>query len=89
MGFIDECIDSDQLDIFAVENFQQLILFKWEGYAKRIHFVNFTMHCIYMGLLTGYTYCIYILDIKDKNVADVLGILLAVGVVYPFIYDAV
>lgn len=65
MGFIDSCIDSDQLDIFAVENFQQLILFKWEGYAKRIHGLNFVMHLIYMGFLTGYTYCIYILDIQQ------------------------
>jgi len=66
MGFIDECIDSEQLDIFAVENFQHLILFKWEGYAKRMHGLNFTMHLIYMGLLTGYTYCIYIMDIQNK-----------------------
>jgi len=87
MGFMDECIDSDQLEIFAVENFQQLILFKWEGFAKRIHFINFTMHLIYMALLTAYTYNIYIKDLQDKEVVDVLGITLALGVVYPFGYD--
>jgi hypothetical protein len=58
--FLEKCIDSGDLDIFDVENFQTLVLFKWDCYGYNVVRFSFFMHLCYMGLLTAYNIIIYI-----------------------------
>jgi hypothetical protein len=67
-SFLERCIESDELSIFLSENFKDLLLFKWQGYAKTLHLVGFLFHLIYMGILTAYTYYVYVLDIEEGQI---------------------
>lgn len=87
--FLEKCIDSDELDIFDVENFQTLVLFKWDAYGYSVIRFSFFMHLVYMGLLTVYNVLIYINDIQDKKITKLAEIILIAAVFYPAVYDFV
>ena len=79
------CIDADELDIFDSDNFQKLIKFKWDSYAKSIHMVGCVMHFFYVLLLIMYVNAIYIKgDMNNKKLYEVS---LIFGIIYPFCYD--
>ena len=79
------CIDADELDIFDSDNFQKLIKFKWDSYAKSIHMVGCVMHFFYVLLLIMYVNAIYIKgDMDHKKLYEVS---LIFGIIYPFCYD--
>ena len=90
-SFLERCIESEELDIFDVDNFRDLILFKWDVYGKNLHLVGFMFHLFYVTILTVYTYFIYILDIEagqaETPIRRILEIILILGVVYPALFD--
>lgn len=90
-SFLNSCINSDELDIFAQENFRDLILFKWKNYGRNLHMVGFFFHVIYVGILTAYTYYIYVLDteaeLKEQPKRRALELALVLGITYPALYD--
>ena len=90
-GFFNKCIESEELKIFNVENFQELLSFKWDTYGKSWHLVGFSAHCLYMILLTAYNYFIYIddveADLSEKPIRNFMEMALVVGVLYPAFYD--
>jgi len=53
--------------------------------------VGFVFHLIYMGILTAYTYYIYVLDIeagqKEQPRRRALELALIFGIVFPALYD--
>ena len=87
--FLEKCIDSGDLDIFDVENFQTMVLFKWDSYGFNVVRFSFFMHLVYMGLLTAYNIIIYIEDVQDKNVTKLAEIVLIGAVWYPAMYDLI
>lgn len=87
--FLEKCIDSEDLDIFDVENFQTLVLFKWDAYGYNVVRFSFFMHLVYMALLVIYNIIIYIRDEQDKNVTKLAEIILVAAVFYPAVYDFV
>lgn len=66
-SFIEYCLDSDEIDIFEVENYKTLIRFRWEGYAQFRFIVGFSFLLAYIVILSVYTYLIYV---KDENYSD-------------------
>ena len=92
-SFFDRCIESDELNIFNSSNFQEFLDFKWEATGRNWHLTGFVFHCLYMILLTVYTYFIYILDLEatvdERPIRNTLELLLVMGVLYPAIYDFV
>lgn len=78
-----DCIRSDEIEIFSVGNVQDLIQFKWMSFALTHHTFGFYAHCIYVLILTIYTYMVYINDSEDKTTVFTLDMLLVLGILYP------
>lgn len=77
--------ESDELEIFESENLVNLIRYKWDTFAQRLHMRGAIMHFIYLVVMMIYIKNIYI----DNQYEDqgFYSILLCVGVVYPTWYD--
>ena len=79
-------LEADELDIFDVENYQQMLLFKWNRFAKPIHLLGCLMHFVYVTVLILYVFEIYI-NYEQQN-ARIYQTLLILGVVYPAMYES-
>ena len=81
-----------ELDIFLSESLQEMITFKWTSYALRHHFIGCIFHLFYMTSLALYTYIVYDRNIySDEDTRNPLAltsqIMIALGTVYPALYD--
>ena len=83
--FTSLCFENGELEIFESGNFQDLINFKWDKFAKRLHLVGCFFHFLYIVLTVGYIIEIYIHGgIEHKNS---YLIMMMIGVIYPAFYD--
>lgn len=85
IDLVNECIESDELAIFDSENFQQIIVFKWDQFGKFLHMRGCFFHFFYMIIL-----CIYINQVYINATTEgtrIYQILLIVGIIYPFWYE--
>lgn len=85
VSLIDLCIQNDLIDVFESDNFIELIMFKWNAFAKKLHMVGFLFHLFYVAILMIYVYYVYILCVKSYQ--RIFQILLSVGILYPAWYD--
>lgn len=85
VSLINECIESGQLAIFESENFQHVIKFKWDKFAKNLHLRGCFFHFFYMMTLLIFINKVYI-NADSENLRT-YQILLCCGIVYPFWYD--
>lgn len=59
-SILDQMYSSGELEIFETEQIIDLIKFKWETYAKRLHMVSGLAHFAYVTILMFYVFHIYI-----------------------------
>jgi len=85
ISIISECVESDELQIFEVDNFQNLLKFKWEGFTKNLHFRGCFFHFFYTFTLMVFINKVYIQNDTENN--RVYQYLLCVGIIYPFWYE--
>jgi len=52
--------DSDELELFETDQIIDVITFKWEKYAKKLHMVSGFAHFSYVTILMFYVYHMYI-----------------------------
>ena len=52
--------DPDELEIFDSKPLQDLIDFKWDAYAYKIHYVGVFMHIFYVLMIAIYIYTTYL-----------------------------
>ena len=77
--------DTEQSEIFKTEAIKQLIIFKWDNYAKQVHYVGAFFHLVFIVI-----FCIYVNEIyleghlENKNY--ILCIMLICHI-YTTIYD--
>ena len=86
-SIMQQCVESDQLEIFNSPNFQDLILFKWQKFGRNLHLVGCAMHFFYVGVMSLYVYVVYIQN--STGLAEFLERILLITVVYPFVYDSI
>jgi hypothetical protein len=80
---------SEELDIFGTKSVLELIQFKWEEYAMRHHMVGMILHFFYLAVFVIYVNIIYIKNTGTDAQKRSYVILLAIGCVYPQVYNIV
>lgn len=60
VNFMSLCAESDELEIFECETLQDLIQFKWDGYAWGFHFFGCMVHIGYILCLFKYCDFVYV-----------------------------
>jgi|TARA_B110000285_G_scaffold78424_1_gene90299 hypothetical protein len=78
---------TEELDVFGTKSVQELITFKWDSYALSHHLIGCFLHFFYLIILMIYINIIYIDGTGDKKDQQVYVALLAVGVLYPQVYN--
>ena len=84
MGLLNE---SEELEIYDTTTIQELIEFKWERYARTHHVVGCFMHILYICTLVVYINIVYINNAGTEDEKRIYTFLLAVGILYPALYD--
>lgn len=59
-SIMDSCVEAGELDVFESKNFQDLIEFKWQYFAKSFMLFGCAMHFLYIGTLTFFINFVYI-----------------------------
>ena len=85
ISLMDICIDSSELEIFEMETFIQLIKFRWDSFAFRLHLRGCLFHLFYVSCLFAYIERIYIQ--ADLDHIWVLKLILLLGIIYPTSYE--
>lgn len=78
------CGETEELEIFETEALQQVIQFKWDTYGRNHHLLGCIMHLFYTFILILYVKQSYIVESEDQII---YAILIAIGIVYPALYD--
>jgi hypothetical protein len=76
---------SDEQELFVTDGIDELITFKWRSYAKKFHNVGCFFHFAYLTIMLVYVNAIYINNNKED--ANLFGILLILGIIFPMCYD--
>lgn len=76
---------SEEQELFTTYGIDELITFKWRSYAKSFHNVGCFFHFAYLTIMLVYVNAVYINNNVDD--ADLFGILLILGIVFPMCYD--
>lgn len=84
---IDAIADSDELDIFETDLVMDLVDFKWEAYAKKVHFRGLLVHTTYILTLTMYIRATYLGETVDLVPSKGYLGTIALCLLYPLIYD--
>ena len=79
---------SEDLPIFLTEPIQQLIEFKWNTFAKAIHYTNAVFHLIQILLIMIFIAFAYLgSQTQVDQLINFLIALLFIGIIYPFFYQ--
>ena len=73
--------------MFESESVQDMIYYKWNTYAYKIHYTGAFAHFFYIVMLTIYIYQTYLVGTFGEVTSIVYPILMIVGILYPFLYD--
>ena len=84
VSLMNQFSETDELKIFDTDILQQMIKFKWEKYGMRHHLFGCVMHLFYTFIFTVYVANAYI---KESQNNLVYACLLALGILYPLLYD--
>jgi hypothetical protein len=76
--------ETQELDIFNNTCVQDIIEYKWNQYGRRHHFLGMAMHVFYTLMLLIYVNAAYL---KETDSQRVYTLLLAIGVIYPGMYE--
>lgn len=79
------CQNSEELELFESQAIQDVIDFKWNTFAYKIHMVGCFFHFWYMTILIIYINAIYIKNVSAND--KIFQILLIFGIIYPMWYD--
>ena len=74
-------VESEQLDIFELENFQMIIQYKWDFFAKHLQYRGLLAHLFYVCVNILYINSVYINDAQDEKAVFI--VLLFVAIIYP------
>lgn len=80
--------ESNEMDIFTSNNFNNLIRYKWNQYGQKHHLFGSFMHAVYTVSMIVYVYKVYLypIDIEDHFYWTLL---LFAGIAYPWGYDLI
>jgi hypothetical protein len=78
---------SHKLDIFETGPVRDLIDFRFDKFAKKVHAVGMIIHLIYFVILTCYIKASYLGDQFDQFKSQNLLIGIALCLIYPLYYD--
>jgi hypothetical protein len=84
-SILDEMCSNNELELFETQQVIDLITFKWQKYAKKLHLTGCIAHFTYVTILMIYIYHVYIQN--DQKDSRFYGRLLFIGVLYPMTYD--
>lgn len=80
--------ETEELELFETRPIMELIEYKWDRFAYKFHSFGCIMHIIYMLTLTIYIEQIYCKPQPlDHQEMMPYNIILALGILYPLIYD--
>ena len=82
-------VEKDRLDLFDCKAMSDMLIFKWDKYAKMLHTVGFIMHMIYIVVFSvfvhaRYTYLEYGQETKYEGFYLVS---MSITLLYPLAYD--
>ena len=77
---------TDELVVFNTISIQDIIEYKWMQYGRKHHFLGMAMHLFYTFMIMIYVKQAYI---QETNLQRTYTILLAMGVIYPGMYEFV
>ena len=60
ISLMNACYNSDELNIFDSQNFKDLIQFKWDTFARKLHMRGCIAHFFYLAVMTLYVEQVYI-----------------------------
>lgn len=78
--------ETEEVEIFDASCIQETIQYKWDTYGMRFHIFGFLMHCLYVIVVNVFVAVSY-LEENDGDQGRIYVILLAIGILYPWIYD--
>ena len=80
----------DQLDLFEASSIKNFIDYKWNTYAKYLHYFGFCIHLCYMMALALFIVSTYMGSDRYGNMESfVYPLAMAICIVYPYIYDTI
>jgi hypothetical protein len=80
-------IGADEMDIFQSSVMQDLVTFKWETYAYKVHYTGAMMHLFYIGCLSIYIYTTFLIGTYGERTDIAYTYIMCAGIIYPFVYD--
>ena len=89
MALCEELSSIEELEIFNAKSLLDLIDFKWNTYAYKIHYVGIFFHLFYIVTVFIYIYTTFLTGKFDKpgNIIYTEGMI--IGIFYPFAYDTI
>ena len=78
--------ESDEMEIFNSEVFNNLIEYKWNQYGQKHHLLGSLMHLIYTFSMIIYVFKVYLYPIGIED-HFYWTLLLFGGILYPWGYD--
>ena len=81
------CLDSDDIDLFDLDNVNRVIDYKLDIFARKIHVMGSFFHFFYLLVLAFYISHVYV--IGDSNVKSIYfyGDFILIGIAYPLLYE--
>lgn len=86
-SLIDAIGNSEELPIFTSRLVQDLIDYKWDTFAKRIHVMGAFIHLLYLFTIMYYISETFLIKEQASANTDLLTII-CVCLVYPLVYEA-
>lgn len=77
----------EELKIFKAKTTLDLISFKWNAFAYKLHWFGAFMHFTYIMTLTVYIYNTYLIGTYGEVPSAAMPVVMCCGIAYPFIYD--
>jgi hypothetical protein len=60
MDLMDACGSTTELEIFETKTLRDLLDFKWDTYASRVHMIMFSFHCCYLVVFSMFVNEFYV-----------------------------
>lgn len=85
---VNQFFDSEELEIFDCQILKDLLQFKWNMFARKLHTFGCAMHFFYLGTIMAYINMVYIESFGAEN-QQLYTLLLGIGISYPAAYDTI